>query len=176
MTELISDAPGSETKSTWQGRLAWQGALGQTCVGDRGRQLSDLVLTLHQNGADVFVPRHPDYDLVQLPAVRDLLSDARPKVIFHLAARVGGIGANLAHPGGFFYDNLMMGAQLLHEAWRSGVAKFVALGTVCAYPKLRPLSARTICGTATEETNAPYGLARRCCWCNRGPIARNTAF
>ena len=122
-----------------------------------------LVERLQANGADVFVPRHADYDLVQLQAVRDLLADAKPECVIHLAARVGGIGANLAHPGGFFYDNLMMGTQLLHEAWRTGVAKFVAIGTVCAYPKFAPIPfhEEDLWNGYPEETNAPYGLAKK---------------
>src|SRR5438309_1680254 len=88
-----------------------------------------------QNANDVFVPRSGSYDLRRSDAIQRLLGDARPDIVIHLAARVGGIGANRAQPGEFFYDNLMMGAQLLHEAWRFGVEKFVAIGTVCAYPK-----------------------------------------
>ena len=132
-------------------------------TGGAGFLGSFLVQRLRQQGAEVVVPLHQDYDLVQLAAVRDLIASARPEVIFHLAARVGGIGANMAHPGGFFYDNLMMGAQLLHEAWRAGVSKFVALGTVCAYPKFAPIPFHEddLWNGYPEETNAPYGLAKK---------------
>jgi len=100
-----------------------------------------------------------------------MLADARPDIILHLAARVGGIGANREHPAEFFYDNLMMGVPLMHEAWRAGVSKFVALGTVCAYPKpsalLRtrftpvPFHEDDLWNGYPEETNAPYGLAKK---------------
>ena len=109
------------------------------------------------------MPRIEDYDLRDLTAIRRLLADARPDIILHLAARVGGIGANRAHPAEFFYDNLMMGAPLLHEAWKAGVSKFVALGTVCAYPKFTPVPFREedLWNGYPEETNAPYGLAKK---------------
>jgi GDP-L-fucose synthase len=92
-----------------------------------------------------------------------MLSDTRPDVVIHLAARVGGIGANRAHPADFFYDNLMMGAQLMHESWRAGIDKFVAVGTVCAYPKHTPVPFREsdLWDGYPEETNAPYGLAKK---------------
>ena len=113
--------------------------------------------------ADIFVPVRESYDLRERQAILDLLHDARPTLIIHLAASVGGIGANRAHPGDFFYDNLMMGAQLLHESWRAGIAKFVAIGTVCAYPKFTPIPFREedLWNGYPEETNAPYGLAKK---------------
>ena len=87
-----------------------------------------LVAALQRhNPADVFVPLHENYDLRQVEAIRDLLNDARPTLVIHAAGSVGGIGANRAHPADFFYDNLMMGVQLLHESWQAGVDKFVAL-------------------------------------------------
>ncbi len=92
-----------------------------------------------RGAAEVFVPRIKDYDLTQLDANRRMLAEARPDLIIHLAAKVGGIGANREHPAEFFYDNLTMGAQLMHEAWRTGVEKFVAIGIVCAYPKFTPV-------------------------------------
>jgi GDP-L-fucose synthase len=108
-------------------------------------------------------PRRREYDLREIDAVRRLLRDTDPTLVLHLAARVGGIGANRAHPGEFFYDNLLMGVQLLHESWRHGVRKFVALGTVCAYPKHTPTPFREddFWGGYPEETNAPYGLAKK---------------
>jgi GDP-L-fucose synthase len=92
-----------------------------------------------------------------------MLDDARPDIIIHLAAHVGGIGANREHPAEFFYNNLMMGVQLLHQAWQRGVEKFVAIGTVCAYPKFTPVpfSEDDLWNGYPEETNAPYGLAKK---------------
>jgi GDP-L-fucose synthase len=113
--------------------------------------------------AGVFVPRRETYDLRQGEAIRDLLRDARPTLVIHAAGSVGGIGANRAHPADFFYDNLMMGVQLLHESWRVRVDKFVAIGTVCAYPKFTPIPFREedLWNGYPEETNAPYGLAKK---------------
>lgn len=116
-----------------------------------------------RNAADVFVPLRRDFDLREREAILDLLAQARPTMVIHLAASVGGIGANRAHPAEFFYDNLMMGTQLLHESWRVGVDKFVAIGTVCSYPKLTPIPFREedLWNGYPEETNAPYGLAKK---------------
>ena len=86
-----------------------------------------------------FVPRSRDYDLRRSEDIERVLRDARPDLVIHLAARVGGIGANRSHPAEFFYDNLLMGTQLLHESWRAGVSKFVGVSTICAYPKLTPV-------------------------------------
>jgi GDP-L-fucose synthase len=122
-----------------------------------------VVEQLSAHGAEVIAPRKRDFDLVRLEAVQALLAGARPDVIFHLAARVGGIGANREHPAEFFYENLLMGVQLMHEAWRAGVSKFVALGTVCAYPKFTPVPFHEddLWNGYPEETNAPYGLAKK---------------
>jgi len=111
----------------------------------------------------VVVPQSRDYDLRTLEAIRKILNEARPDIIIHLAARVGGIGANRAHPAEFFYDNLIMGVQLLHAAWQFGIEKFVAVGTVCAYPKYTPVPFREedLWNGYPEETNAPYGLAKK---------------
>jgi GDP-L-fucose synthase len=137
----------------------------RVCVtGGAGFLGSFLLKRLEARGArSVFVPRVEDYDLVQLDAIRRMLRDARPEIVIHLAARVGGIGANRAHPAEFFYDNTMMGVQLLHESWKAGVEKFVALGTVCAYPKFTPVPFReeSLWDGYPEETNAPYGLAKK---------------
>ena len=113
--------------------------------------------------AEIVVPRSAAYNLTDVNAIRQLLAEARPDIVLHLAARVGGIGANREHPADFFYDNLMMGVQLLHESWRAGVAKFVALGTVCAYPKFTPVPFREddLWIGYPEETNAPYGMAKK---------------
>ena len=123
-----------------------------------------VVQRLHQRGCQsIFVPRSRDYDLRRGEDIRRALTDAAPDLILHLAARVGGIGANRAHPAEYFYDNLMMGVPLLHEAWRAGVSKFVAIGTVCAYPKFTPVPFREddLWNGYPEETNAPYGLAKK---------------
>ena len=146
----------SASRTFWEGKRT-------VVTGGAGFLGSFVVERLSANGAEVFVPRHQDYDLVQLQAVRDLLADAKPDVIFHLAARVGGIGANMEHPGAFFYDNLMMGTQLMHEAYRQSVSKFIALGTVCAYPKFVPIPFHEddLWNGYPEETNAPYGLAKK---------------
>jgi len=111
----------------------------------------------------VFVPRSKEYDLRRMSDVRRMYEDARPDIVLHLAAVVGGIGANRANPGRFFYDNLIMGAQLMEEARLHAVAKFVAIGTVCAYPKFTPVPFReeNLWDGYPEETNAPYGLAKK---------------
>lgn len=109
------------------------------------------------------VPRSRDHDLTRREAVDRLLDEARPDLVVHLAARVGGIGANRAHPGSFFYDNLMMGAQLIEACRVRGVAKVVVAGTVCAYPKFTPVPFRedALWDGYPEETNAPYGIAKK---------------
>jgi len=125
---------------------------------------SFVVEKLRERGVtDMLVPRSKDYDLRHLEATQCMLKDARPDIVIHLAARVGGIGANRAHPAEFFYDNLMMSVQLFHECWRNGVEKFVAVGTVCAYPKFTPtpFKEEDLWNGYPEETNAPYALAKK---------------
>ncbi len=109
------------------------------------------------------VPRRKAYDLVDGEAVRRLYREHQPQVVLHLAARVGGIGANRENPGSFFYDNLMMGVQLIDEGRKAGVGKFVAIGTVCSYPKFTPVPFKedALWDGYPEETNAPYGLAKK---------------
>lgn len=135
------------------------------CVtGGAGFLGTHLIANLRSKGAqDIFIPKFEDYDLVDRDAIARLLTDANPDVIIHLAAHVGGIGANREHPAEFFYDNLMMGVQLLHQAYERGVEKFVAIGTVCAYPKFTPVPFREddLWIGYPEETNAPYGLAKK---------------
>jgi GDP-L-fucose synthase len=111
----------------------------------------------------VFVPRRREYDLVDPAAVQRAYRDGNPDIVIHLAAVVGGIGANQRHPGEFFYKNLMMGAQVMEEGRRYGVEKFVAIGTVCSYPKLTPVPFREtdLWIGYPEETNAAYGLAKK---------------
>lgn len=116
-----------------------------------------------RNPAAITVPRKANYDLRGIQAVKDLLNDSRPDVIIHLAARVGGIGDNREHPAEYIYDNLMMSAQLLHEAYLHKVGKMVITGTVCSYPKITPVPFKeeTMWDGFPEETNAPYGIAKR---------------
>lgn len=114
-------------------------------------------------GTEVFVPRSTDYNLVDMTDVQRLYQDTQPDLVIHLAAVVGGIGANQQNPGRFFYDNLMMGAQLIEAARLNKVSKFVAVGTVCAYPKFTPVPFKEddVWNGYPEETNAPYGLAKK---------------
>lgn len=111
----------------------------------------------------VFIPHVEDYDLRDIADIRRMLADAKPNLVIHLAAKVGGIGANREHPGEFFYDNLMMGVQLVHECWKSKVDKVMLAGTICAYPKITPVPFREedLWNGYPEETNAPYGLAKK---------------
>jgi len=119
---------------------------------------------LRRHGAEhIFVPEHPEYDFTKRDHVLRMLDAAKPDVIIHLAAVVGGIGANMANPGRYFYNNAIMGIQLVEEARLAGVGKFVALGTICAYPKFAaiPFREEDLWNGYPEETNAPYGLAKK---------------
>ncbi len=123
-----------------------------------------LVAELERRGArHVFVPEFPEYDLTKRDDILRMLAAARPDVVIHLAAIVGGIGANMVNPGRYFYDNAIMGIQLIEEARLAGVGKFVALGTICAYPKFAPIPfcEEDLWNGYPEETNAPYGLAKK---------------
>jgi len=123
-----------------------------------------VVRKLHEREVkDVFVPQIEDYNLVELEDINRMLADAKADLIIHLAAQVGGIGANKEHPAEFFYNNLIMGVQLMHRAWKTGVEKFVAIGTICAYPKFTPVPFKeeNLWDGYPEETNAPYGLAKK---------------
>jgi len=131
---------------------------------------SFVVEQLTARGAnDIFIPRKDDYDLTEREALARLYEDAlrdvdaQNAVVIHLAANVGGIGANREHPAEFFYDNAIMGIELMHQAWKHGVGKFVAIGTVCAYPKFTPVPFKEddLWTGYPEETNAPYGLAKK---------------
>ena len=143
--------------SFWQSR--------RVCVtGGAGFLGKVVVRKLRERGVkDVFIPNIEDYDLVKLEDIDRMLKDADANMIIHLAAQVGGIGANREHPAEFFYNNLMMGVQLMHRAWETGVEKFVAIGTICAYPKFSPVpfNEANLWDGYPEETNAPYGLAKK---------------
>ena len=133
-------------------------------TGGAGFLGSFVVEKLRQRGCkDIFVPRRKDYDLVEMEAVKRIHKDTQPNMVIHLAARVGGIGANLANPGKFFYDNLMMGAQLMEVGRQAGVEKFVTISTICSYPKFTPVPFKEedLWNGYPEETNAPYGLAKK---------------
>lgn len=116
-----------------------------------------------QGYTDIFVPRSAQYDLTEQQTVRTLLDEVKPDLIIHLAARVGGIGANRENPGHYFYQNAMMGILLIEEARRRDVEKFVCVGTICSYPKFAqvPFSEDELWAGYPEETNAPYGLAKK---------------
>ena len=112
---------------------------------------------------NIFIPTEKEYNLVNINAVKKLLRGMKPNIVIHLAAKVGGIGFNREKPGEVFYDNLMMGVQLMEEARKSEVEKFVAIGTICAYPKFTPapFKEKDLWNGYPEETNAPYGLAKK---------------
>src|SRR5436189_280656 len=135
------------------------------CVTGGGGFLGKRVVArLREIGcSSVFVVRHQDYDLVRADDVERLYVDANPQILIHLAAVVGGIGANRDNPGRFFYQNIMMGAQLMDAARRHSIEKFVQLGTVCAYPKFAPVPFKEedLWNGYPEETNAPYGIAKK---------------
>ncbi len=146
-----------QTTNFWKDRRV-------TVTGGAGFLGSFVTEKLRQRGAaEIFVPRYEEYDLVKPEDIQRMLDDSRPDIIIHLAALAGGIGANRARPADFFYINLMMGVQLMHAAWQHGLEKFVAIGTICAYPKFTPLPFReeNLWDGYPEETNAPYGLAKK---------------
>src|SRR6266699_7166421 len=146
-----------KTMSFWTGKrvlvTGGSGFLGSRVVEKLGRK----------SPGQIFVPRREKYDLVETENVVRLYRDAQPDVVIHLAGEVGGIGANRANPGKFFYNNLMMGTQMMEYGRRHGISKFVALGTICAYPKHTPVPFKEerLWDGYPEETSAPYGLAKK---------------
>ena len=133
-------------------------------TGGAGFLGSNVVRKLKERGCQhIFVPRSKDYDLREKEAVVRLYEDSRPDIVIHLAAVVGGIGANQKYPGKFFYDNAVMGIQLIEQARQLGIEKFVCVGTICAYPKYTPVPFKEedLWNGYPEETNAPYGLAKK---------------
>ncbi|MCX5701471.1 MAG: GDP-L-fucose synthase [Candidatus Omnitrophica bacterium] len=133
-------------------------------TGGAGFLGSRVVNKLKERGCkNIFIPQIEDYDLVQMEAVRMAYQEARPNLVIHLAAAVGGIGLNRKIPGKLFYDNLMMGTQMMEIGRQREVEKFVAIGTVCAYPKYTPVPFKeeNLWAGYPEETNAPYGLAKK---------------
>jgi GDP-L-fucose synthase len=146
----------SRSSNFWQDR--------RVCVtGGAGFLGSYVVARLKQAGASVFIPRASEFDLREKAAIRRMYEAAQPEMVIHLAAVVGGIGANSANPGRYFYDNLIMGVELIEEARERGIEKFVATGTICSYPKHTPVPFREeeLWNGYPEETNAPYGLAKK---------------
>jgi GDP-L-fucose synthase len=136
-----------------------------TVTGGKGFLGTHLIRKLKEDRGckDVFIADLPEYDLRKLEDINKMFDDQKPDIIIHLAAVVGGIGANRENPGRFFYDNAIMGIQLMHEAYLRKIEKFVALGTICCYPKHTPgpFKEENLWDGYPEETNAPYGLAKK---------------
>lgn len=143
--------------SFWEGKRV-------TVTGGAGFLGSYVIEKLKKRGCQrIFVPRSKDYDLREKEAIIQMYEDTKPDILIHLAAVVGGIGANQRYPGRFFYDNAIMGIQLIEYGRRFGIEKFVIVGTICAYPKFTPVpfKEKDLWNGYPEETNAPYGLAKK---------------
>ena len=135
-----------------------------TVTGGKGFLGSHLLKKLKDCGCrHIKIADRPEYDLTDIADIRRMYEETKPRIVIHLAAKVGGIGFNQEKPAELFYDNLIMGTQLLHEAYLRNIEKFVALGTICAYPKFTPVPFKEedIWNGYPEETNAPYGLAKK---------------
>ena len=135
-----------------------------TVTGGKGFLGSHLLKKLKDSGCrHIKIADRPEYDLTDIADIRRMYEETKPRIVIHLAAKVGGIGFNQEKPAELFYDNLIMGTQLLHEAYLRNIEKFVALGTICAYPKFTPVPFKEedIWNGYPEETNAPYGLAKK---------------
>jgi GDP-L-fucose synthase len=147
--------------NTWTSNFSYRRVTVTGGAGFLGRYVVERLKDVP--GIEVFVPRRRDYNLVEVADVRRMLDDGRPDLVIHLAAVVGGIGHNQKNPGLLLYENLMMGTQLIEESRARGVRKFLALGTVCAYPKFTPIPFKEedLWNGYPEETNAPYGLAKK---------------
>jgi GDP-L-fucose synthase len=134
-------------------------------TGGKGFLGSHLIANLREKRGctNIFIADLPEYDLRDIKSIRKMYKDSTPDIVIHLAAKVGGIGFNQENPATLFYENAMMGIQLMHEAYLRGIEKFVALGTICAYPKFTPVPFREkdLWNGYPEETNAPYGLAKK---------------
>jgi len=147
---------GGRLMNFWEGKKV-------TVTGGAGFLGSYVVEKLQQEEAKVFIPKIEDYDLRKIENIRRMFDDFLPEIVIHLAAVVGGIGANRQNPGKFFYDNIIMGVQLIEEARIRKVSKFVNIGTICSYPKFTsvPFKEENLWNGYPEETNAPYGLAKK---------------
>jgi len=135
-----------------------------TITGGKGFLGKHLIKAFQDKGcSQITVADLPEYNLVRLEDVKKLYDETKPDIVVHLAAKVGGIGFNQANPGALFYENIMMGVQLIHEGYLRSIEKFVALGTICAYPKFTPVPFKEddLWNGYPEETNAPYGLAKK---------------
>ena len=151
-------------QSNWPSRREFWCNKSVIVTGGAGFLGSNVVNQLKEAGCEqIIIPRSREYDLTQMEAVKQLYADAKPNIVIHLAAKVGGIGANRDNPGRFFYDNLMMGVQMIEVGRQVNLDKFVCLGTVCAYPKFTavPFHEDELWNGYPEETNAPYGIAKK---------------